>query len=312
METGSKIYVAGHKGMVGSSIKRELERQGYKNIIGADSKTLDLRIQKDVERYFADERPEYVFLAAAKVGGIHANNVYRAEFLYDNLAIAANVIHAAYSYGVKKLLFLGSSCIYPKYAAQPLNEDMLLTGSLEPTNEPYAIAKIAGIKLCETYRAQYGADFISAMPCNLYGPGDNYQGENSHVIPALIKKFHAAILDNSPYVTIWGSGTPLREFLYVDDLGEACVFLMKQYESSQFINVGSGEEISIAQLADRIKEVTGYKGQIQFDNTKPDGTPRKLMDSSKLHSLGWKHKTKLYEGLQKTYEHFLEANAYST
>lgn len=312
MESGSKVYVAGHKGMVGAAIKRELERQGYSNIVGADSKVLDLRIQKDVEKYFADERPEYVFLAAAKVGGIHANNVYRAEFLYDNLAIAANVIHAAYRYGAKKLLFLGSSCIYPKYAVQPLSEDMLLTGSLEPTNEPYAIAKIAGIKLCETYRAQYGANFISAMPCNLYGPGDNYQGENSHVIPALIKKFHAAILNDSSHVTIWGSGTPLREFMYVDDLAEACLYLMKQYDGSQFVNVGSGEEISIAQLADCIKEVTGYKGDIKFDSTRPDGTPRKLMDSSRLHSLGWMHKTKLYEGLQKTYERFLADNAYST
>jgi GDP-L-fucose synthase len=307
MDAKSKIYVAGHRGMVGSAITRNLRQEGYDNIISRTSSELELRNQQAVNDFFAREKPEYVFLAAAKVGGIVANNTYRAEFLYDNLLIESNIIHASYVNGVKKLLFLGSSCIYPKLAPQPLREDYLLTGLLEPTNEPYAIAKIAGIKLCEAYRDQYGCDFISAMPTNLYGPGDNYHLQNSHVIPALIRKFHEARQNESPFVEIWGTGAPLREFMYADDLANACVFLMKNYNEKLFINIGTGEEISIKDLALLVKEVVGFEGEIRFDSSKPDGTPRKLMDSSRLHKLGWKHSVSLKEGLKKTYPFFLEA-----
>ncbi len=306
MEAGSKIYVAGHRGMVGAAIVRALRQQGFINIITRSSAELDLRRQDAVNTFFAAEQPEYVFLAAARVGGIHANNTYRADFLYDNLLIAANTIHAAYKNGVKKLLFLGSSCIYPKYADQPIKEESLLTGSLEPTNEPYALAKIAGIKLCETYREQYGCNFIAAMPCNVYGQGDNYHPENSHVIPALLRKFHEAKENNSEFVTLWGTGKPLREFIYVDDLAGACLFLMQEYNDKLFVNVGSGHEISIGELAEKIRAVTGYKGGIKYDSSKPDGTPRKLMDSSRLHNMGCTPGTNLEEGLQKTYGYFLQ------
>lgn len=309
MEKNAKIYVAGHRGMVGSAITRKLREKGYKNLIFRSSSELDLRRQEQVEAFFKKEQPDYVFLSAAKVGGIIANNTYRAEFLYDNLMIEANVIDAAYSHGVKKLLFLGSSCIYPKYASQPMKEDDLLTGTLEPTNEPYAIAKIAGIKLCENYRRQYESDFISAMPTNLYGSGDNYDLQNSHVIPALLRKFHEAKINNQEQVVIWGTGQPLREFMHVDDLAEACHFLMEHYSDEQFVNIGTGEEISIMNLAKLIKEITGFKGQLVFDDSKPDGTPRKLMDSSKLHQLGFKPKISLKEGLTMVYqEYFLNKN----
>ena len=306
MEIASKIYVAGHRGMVGSAITRSLEQKGYKNLVFASSSELDLRDTVQVNRFFEKEKPEYVFLAAAKVGGILANNTYPAEFLYDNLMIEANVINAAYKHGTTKLLFLGSSCIYPKFAEQPIKEDSLLTGLLEPTNEAYAIAKIAGIKMCQAYHKQYGSRFISAMPTNMYGYGDNYHPENSHVLPALLRRFHEAKLDNKPEVKIWGSGKPLREFMFSDDLAEACVYLMEEYENPELINVGTGEEVSILELAKMIADVVGFKGTITFDSTKPDGTPRKLMDSSRLHSLGFRHKTSLREGLQKTYEDFLK------
>jgi GDP-L-fucose synthase len=306
METTSRIYVAGHRGMVGSAIVRKLRQEGFVNILVRSSAELDLRNQQAVHDFFEKEKPEYVFLAAAKVGGILANNTYRAEFLYDNLLMEAHIIHASYLNGVKKLLFLGSSCIYPKLAPQPLKEEYLLTGLLEPTNEPYAIAKIAGIKLCEAYRDQYGCNFISAMPTNLYGPGDNYDLQNSHVLPALIRKFHEAKQADAPFVEIWGSGTPLREFMYVDDVADACFFMMQQYDEKLFLNVGTGEEISIRELALLVKEITGYEGRLKFDPSKPDGTPRKLMDSARLHALGWKHKVPLREGLKKTYAHFLE------
>jgi GDP-L-fucose synthase len=313
MEISAKIYVAGHRGMVGSAIVRCLEKNGYKNIITASSAALDLRNQEQVNRFFENERPEYVFLAAAKVGGIHANNTYPAEFLYDNLMIEANVIHAAYKNNVTKLLFLGSSCIYPKFADQPIKENSLLTGELEPTNEWYAIAKIAGIKLCQAYHKQYGSRFISAMPTNMYGYGDNYHPENSHVLPALLRRFHEAKVEGKSEVRIWGSGKPLREFMFSDDLAEACFFLMQNYENPELINVGTGEEVSIFELATRIKEVVGFEGTIAFDSTKPDGTPRKLMDSANLHKLGYRHKVTLHEGLQKTYQDFLKnVIAYST
>ena len=302
MELTSKIYIAGHTGMVGSAIHRKLTSLGYTNIIGRSSKELDLRYQDPVTTFFEKEQPEYVFLAAAKVGGILANNKYRAEFLYDNLMIESNIIQASFLTGVQKLLFLGSSCIYPKLAPQPLKEESLLTGVLEPTNEPYAIAKIAGIKLCEAYRSQYGCNFISAMPTNLYGPNDNYDLNGSHVLPALIRKFHEAKKENHTEVVIWGSGTPLREFMHVDDLGEALVFLMKNYNEAGFINVGSGEEISILNLATMIKEIVGYKGNIIHDTTKPDGTPRKLMDHSRLSALGWNANIKLEDGIRKVYD----------
>lgn len=292
--------------MVGGAILRHLQGQGFTNIITRTSGELDLRNQAAVQQFFEQEKPDYVFLAAAKVGGIHANNVYRAEFLYDNLMMEANVIHVSHQHGVKKLMFLGSSCIYPKMAPQPLKEEYLLTGLLEHTNEPYAIAKIAGIKLCDSYRDQYGSNFISVMPTNLYGIGDNYHPENSHVLPALIRRFHEAKLNNSPSVTIWGSGTPRREFLFSEDLADACVFLMQHYDQKELVNIGVGDDLSIRQLAELVAEVTGYSGDLLQDTTKPDGTPRKLMDVSKLHSLGWKHKTELREGVEMAYQDFLK------
>lgn len=304
MEKNSKIYVAGHRGMVGSGIVRKLEKEGFTNIVTRTSAELDLRNQQAVNDFFANEKPAYVFLAAAKVGGILANNTYRADFLYDNLIMEANIIHASYQQAVTKLLFLGSSCIYPKLASQPLKEEYLLTGLLEETNEPYAVAKIAGIKLCEAYRDQYGCNFISAMPTNLYGQGDNYHLQNSHVIPAMLRKFHEAKQSNAPFVEIWGTGTPLREFMYVDDLADACFFLMQHYDGKLFINMGTGQEVTIKELALTIKEVTGFEGELKFDTTKPDGTPRKLMDSTRLHDMGWKHSISLKEGLQKTYAIF--------
>jgi len=291
--------------MVGSAILRGLKAHGYTNVVVRTSDELDLRNQQAVERFFAKEHPDYVFLAAARVGGIHANNTYRADFLYDNLAIQTNVIHQAYVHGVRKLLFLGSSCIYPKFAPQPIPEEALLTGLLEPTNEPYAIAKIAGIKLCEAYRAQYGCEFISVMPSNLYGYNNNYPPDNAHVLPALIRRFHEAKVSGLEEVVVWGSGTPLREFLFADDLAEACIFLMQQYDAATPINVGSGEEISIRELAELIKSVTGYTGRLVFDPSKPDGTPRKLMDVRKIHALGWHHSTTLPDGIQLAYEDFL-------
>ncbi|NQX90733.1 MAG: GDP-L-fucose synthase [Flavobacteriales bacterium] len=302
MDLSSKIFVAGHRGMVGSAIVRNLEAKGYNNIVVRTSKELDLMDQAAVNEFFKTEKPDYVFLAAAKVGGIHANNVYRAEFLYNNLMIEANIIHAAHENDVDKLLFLGSSCIYPKFAQQPLNEDSLLTGTLEPTNEPYAIAKIAGIKMCEAYRDQYDRNFISAMPTNLYGPNDNYDLENSHVLPALIRKFHTAKKENQPTVEVWGTGSPLREFLHVNDLAEACVFLMKEYNGKQFVNVGTGVDLSIKELAETIAEVVGYEGEIVWNTDKPDGTPRKLMDVNKIQALGWQHKIDLRKGIEMVYE----------
>jgi len=301
MEKSAKIYVAGHRGMVGSAIIRKLKQQGYTNILTMGSKELDLRKQEDVSLFFANEKPDYVFLAAAKVGGIYANNTYRAEFLYDNLMIEANIIHASYVNKVKKLMFLGSSCIYPKMAPQPLKESYLLTGLLEYTNEPYAIAKIAGIKLCESYRLQYGCNFISVMPTNLYGPNDNYDLNNSHVLPALLRKFHSAKIDGHPTVTVWGSGSPLREFLHVDDLAEACMFLMEKYNEAELVNIGTGTDISIKDLAMLIKKISNYQGKLEFDSSKPDGTPRKLMDVTKLNNLGWKHKISLEAGIEMVY-----------
>jgi len=305
MEKEAKIYVAGHRGMVGSAIVRALEKEGYRHLVKRTSDELDLRQQSEVADFFAEEQPEYVFLAAAKVGGIVANNTYRADFLYENLMIQTNVIHQAYVQNVKKLLFLGSSCIYPKLAPQPLKEDYLLTGTLEPTNEPYAIAKIAGVKMCEAYRSQYGCNFISAMPTNLYGINDNYHPQNSHVLPALIRRFHEAKIAGVNEVSIWGTGSPLREFLYADDLGEACVFLMQNYNEEQFINVGVGEDISIRDLAFLVREIVEYNGKLSFDKSKPDGTPRKLMNIDKLHALGWKHTTSLKEGISLAYADFL-------
>jgi GDP-L-fucose synthase len=301
MNRDSKIYVAGHRGMVGSAIWRALEAEGYLNIVGRSSKELDLRNQQQVFDFFEQEKPEYVFLAAAKVGGIHANNVYRAEFLYDNLQIQNNIIHSSWMHGVKKLLFLGSSCIYPKMAAQPLKEEYLLSGLLESTNEPYAIAKIAGIKMCESYRRQYGCNFISAMPTNLYGPNDNYDLNNSHVLPALIRKMHEAKTSGAAQVEIWGSGTPLREFLHVDDLAAACLFLMQIYNEELFVNVGYGEDVSIRELANLVKEAVGFEGELMFNTEKPDGTPKKLMDSGRILSLGWKPKIGLDEGIKSVY-----------
>ncbi len=307
MKKTDKIYVAGHAGLVGSAIVKALEAQGYTNFILRRSNELDLRNQQAVLEFFEAERPDYVFLAAAKVGGILANNTYRAEFLYDNLMIASNVIDAAYRYPVKKLAFLGSSCIYPKLAEQPIKEESLLTGALEPTNEPYAIAKIAGIKLCETYREQYGCHFISLMPTNLYGPRDNFDLKTSHVLPALIRKFHEAKVSGQAQVELWGTGSPYREFLHVDDLADACVFLMAHEEEPSLINVGSGQEITIADLALLIKKVVGYEGELVYDHSKPDGTPRKLMDSSKLRSLGWTPKIDLETGIRETYDWYLNS-----
>ncbi len=304
MNSNSKIFVAGHRGMVGSAIVRELESKGFGNLVLRTSAELDLRNQQGVNDFFLAEKPEYVFLAAAKVGGINANNIYRAEFLYDNLAIELNVIEAAKQNNVKKLLFLGSSCIYPKSAPQPLKEEYLLTGILESTNEPYAIAKIAGIKLCEAYRSQYGCNFISAMPTNLYGPNDNYDLEKSHVLPALLRKFHEAKLNNSSEVIVWGSGKPMREFLHVDDLASASLILMQNYNESGFLNVGFGSDISIADLSILISEIVGYNGKIVFDTNRADGTVRKLMDSSKIQSLGWQPKIGLRDGISETYKIF--------
>lgn len=302
MEKNSKIYVAGHRGMVGSAIVRKLESEGFNNIVVRRSAELDLRDQVAVAQFFADEKPEYVFLAAAKVGGIQANNIYRGQFIYENLMIQNNVIHQSHVNGVKKLMFLGSSCIYPKMAPQPLKEDALLTGTLEPTNQPYAIAKIAGIEMCDAYRSQYGSDYISVMPTNLYGPNDNYDLNNSHVLPALIRKFHEATVEGKDEVVVWGSGSPLREFLHADDLADACVHLMKNYSAAGFVNIGSGMEISIKELAEMIGSITGFTGKIVWDSSKPDGTPRKLMDVSKLHSMGWKHRIQLHEGISAVYE----------
>jgi GDP-L-fucose synthase len=306
MDLTDKIYVAGHRGMVGSAILRRLKKDGFSNFVLRTSSELDLRDQKAVNDFFAKERPDYVFLAAAKVGGILANNSYRAEFLYDNLMIQNNVIHASYVYKVKKLMFLGSSCIYPKMAPQPLKESYLLTGELEPTNEPYAIAKIAGIKMCDAYRSQYGCNFISVMPTNLYGPNDNYDLNSSHVLPALIRKFHEAKDHNEPFVVMWGTGSPRREFLHADDLADACLFLMKNYDEPGFVNIGTGEDIPIKELAILIKNIVGYNGEIRNDTSKPDGTPRKLMDVSRLHELGWKASIGLEEGIRKVYEAYKE------
>tara|TARA_R110002049_G_scaffold37766_7_gene118258 strand:- start:138 stop:1073 length:936 start_codon:yes stop_codon:yes gene_type:complete len=302
MNKKDKIYVAGHRGMVGSAIVRALQQEGYDNIVFKTSAELDLRNQAAVDHFFETEKPQYVFLAAAKVGGIQANNIYRADFLYENLMIEANIIHASYVNKVEKLLFLGSSCIYPKMAPQPLKEEYLLTDELEPTNEPYAIAKIAGIKLCESYRRQYGCNFVSAMPTNLYGPNDNYDLNNSHVLPALLRKFHTAKINGDKEVTIWGSGKPMREFLYVDDLAEACLYLMQQYDGEEWMNVGTGKDVTIGELAHTIKKITGFEGELVFDASKPDGTPRKLMDVSRLEKAGWKYKVELEDGIQKVYE----------
>lgn len=306
MEKNSKIYIAGHRGMVGSAIERRLRSLGFHNLVLRTSKELDLTNQKDVENFFKQEKPEYVFLAAAKVGGILANNTFPAEFIYNNLMIEANVIHSAYLSHVKKLLFLGSSCIYPKFASQPIKEDELLSGYLEPTNEAYAIAKITGIELCKFYRRQYGVDFISAMPTNLYGINDNFDLKSSHVLPALIRKFHEAKVSNSATVELWGSGNPMREFLFVDDLADACVYLMQNYSEEKHVNVGTGEDIKISDLARVISEVVGYQGEIIYDISKPDGTPRKLLNVDYLHNLGWKHKVELYEGISKVYQWYLE------
>lgn len=305
MESSSRIYIAGHQGMVGSAIERALRQQGSANIITRTSADLDLRNQAQVSAFFEQEKPEFVFLAAAKVGGINANNTYRAEFLYDNMMIAANVIHAAYLNKVEKLMFLGSSCIYPKLAPQPLKEEYLLTGPLEPTNEPYAIAKITGIKLCESYRDQYDCNFISVMPTNLYGVGDNYDLKNSHVLPALIRKFHEAKESNSPSVEVWGSGTPKREFLYADDLADACLHLMKNYNGRELVNIGTGEDISIKELAELIQSIVGFEGNIAWNSSMPDGTPRKWLDVSKLNGSGWKSTIKLRDGIKLAYADFL-------
>ena len=302
MQQHQKIYVAGHRGMVGSALVRKLQALGYTNIVTRSSAELDLRNQAAVQSFFKEEQPAFVFMAAAKVGGIHANNTFRADFIYDNLMMEANVIHAAYQYQVEKLLFLGSSCIYPKLAPQPLKEAYLLDGQLEATNEPYAIAKIAGIKLCEAYRAQYACNFISAMPTNLYGPNDNYDLQNAHVLPALIRKFHEAKMQQTTEVVLWGTGKPMREFLHVDDLAAACYFLMQDYNEAEFVNIGTGVDITIAALAQLIKEIVGYEGNIVNDTTKPDGTPRKLMDVSKMKALGWSAQIDLENGIRSVYE----------
>lgn len=306
MNKNAKIYIAGHRGMVGSAIKRKLEVEGYNNLIFRTSSELDLKKQADVEAFFNAEKPEFVFVAAAKVGGIIANNTYRADFLYENLMIQNNLIHNAFVHGVRKLLFLGSSCIYPKLAPQPLTEDALLTGLLEPTNEPYAIAKIAGIKMCDAYRAQYGCNFISAMPTNLYGPNDNYDLQNSHVLPALLRKFIEAKRRGDKEVILWGTGSPLREFMHADDLADACLFLMENFNEAGFVNVGVGHDVSIKDLAQLVKKVVGFEGEIIHDLTKPDGTPRKLMNVNKLHEMGWQHKIELEQGIQMVYEEIKE------
>jgi GDP-L-fucose synthase len=309
LEKESKIYIAGHRGMVGSAILRKLTSLGYTNLLTRTSSELDLRNQQQVADFFESEKPQYVFLAAAKVGGIVANNTYRADFLYENLAIQNNVIHAAFLNKVNKLMFLGSSCIYPKLAPQPLKESYLLSGYLEPTNEPYAIAKIAGIKMCEAYRAQYGCNFISVMPTNLYGTNDNYDLVNSHVLPAMIRKFHEAKESGAPEMTLWGTGSPMREFLHADDLAEACLFLMENYDEAELVNIGTGEDVTIKNLANLVKQIIGYQGEIGWDSSKPDGTPRKLMDVSKLHGLGWHHKIALEVGIKLAYQDFLTSTA---
>ncbi len=304
MEQNAKIYVAGHRGLVGSALVRKLREQGFANLVLRTSKELDLRRQADVEAFFAQERPAYVFLAAARVGGILANSTYRADFIYDNMMIAANVINAAHRFGATKLLNLGSSCIYPKFAPQPMKEEYLLTGLLEPTNEPYAVAKIAAIKLCRYYNEQYGSNFISVMPTNLYGPNDNFDLEKSHVVPALIRKFHEAKASRQESVELWGTGEPFREFLYVDDMADACIFLMRKYgyaDIGEFVNIGTGQDIRIRDLAAMIREIVGFAGDVRHDRTKPDGTPRKLLDVTRISSLGWKPKTELSEGIRRTY-----------
>jgi GDP-L-fucose synthase len=306
MNPSDKIYIAGHRGMVGSAIERKLGKEGFINIVTRNSKELDLRNQQAVNDFFQQEKPDYVVLAAAKVGGIVANNTYRAEFIYDNLLIEANIIHAAYTVGVEKLLFLGSSCIYPKLAPQPLKEEYLLSGYLEPTNQPYAIAKIAGIELCDSYRAQYGCNFISAMPTNLYGPNDNYDLEKSHVLPALLRKFITAKREGQPYVELWGTGKPRREFLHVDDLAAACYFLLQNYNEKGLVNIGWGTDVTILELAQLIQQVTGYEGELRFDSTKPDGTPQKLMDVSKLQQAGWSASITLEQGIRSVYEEIKE------
>lgn len=312
MNKNSKVYVAGHRGLVGSAIWRVLSSEGYENLVGRSHRELDLEDQGQVQQFFDTEKPDYVFLAAARVGGIHANNTYPADFIYNNIQIQNNVIDAAYRSGVKKLLFLGSSCIYPKFAKQPMDEGQLLDGKLEPTNEPYAIAKIAGIVMCQSYNRQYGTNFISVMPTNLYGPGDNYHPENSHVIPGLLRRFHEAKEQNKEEVVVWGTGSPLREFLYSEDLARACVFLMANYDAGEdstggeIVNIGSGIEVSIKELAETVKRVVGFEGKLTFDSTKPDGTPRKLLDVSRLHGMGWQHKIDLESGLKLAYEDFLK------
>ena len=304
MEKVSKIFIAGHNGLVGSALVRKLREQGFNNLVFRSRKEMDLTNQHAVDDFFGKERPEYVFLAAAKVGGIHANNTYPAEFIFSNMQVQMNIINAAHESGVKKLLFLGSSCIYPKYTPQPMREDALLSGKLEPTNEPYAIAKIAGIIMCQSYNRQYGTDFISVMPTNLYGPNDNYHPENSHVLPALIRRFHEAKENGDPKVIIWGTGNPTREFLYSDDLADACIFLMEHHTGNEIVNIGSGIEVTIKDLAMKVKEAVGYEGELDFDVTKPDGTPKKLLDCSKIHSMGWRHKVELKEGIRLAYEDF--------
>lgn len=306
MDKNSKIYVAGHRGLVGSAIVRNLQNKGFTNTIYRTHKELDLTSQEAVRSFFESERPDYVFLAAAKVGGIHANNTYPADFIYDNLMIQNNIIKAAHDFKVKKLLFLGSTCIYPKMAPQPIKEEYLLTGALEETNEAYAVAKIAGLEMCKFFKLQYGDNFISCMPTNLYGPNDNFDLKNSHVLPALIRKFHEAKVNNSESVEIWGTGTPLREFLYVDDMADACVFLMENYDGEQHVNIGTGEEVSIGQLAETVKYVVGFEGELVFNTDMPDGTPRKLTTVDKLHGLGWKHNVSLNEGIKLAYKWFLE------
>jgi GDP-L-fucose synthase len=309
MNTEDKIYVAGHRGMVGSALVRKLNEMGFQQLLLKNSAELDLRNQDSVNAFFQKEKPDHVFMAAAKVGGIMANSTLRAEFLYDNVMIQSNVIHAAYKTGVKKLMFLGSSCIYPKLAPQPLKEDYLLTGELEPSNEPYAIAKIAGIKMSDAYRNQYGCNFISVMPTNLYGPNDNYDLNTSHVLPALLRKFHEAKMENRPFVTVWGSGAPRREFLYADDLADACFFLMQNYNEPGFLNIGTGEDMEIRELALLIKKIVGYPGEVRQDLSKPDGTPRKLLDITKLSAMGWMAKTGLEEGIRKIYAEFIKTHS---
>lgn len=304
MDADSKIYIAGHRGMVGSAILRKLQEEGYRHLITRTRQEVDLTRQAEVERFFDTEKPEYVFLAAAKVGGIMANQTYPAQFIYENIAIQTNIIHSAFKSGTKKILFLGSSCIYPRLAPQPLKESYLLSGELEPTNEPYAIAKIAGIKMCQAYNRQYATNYISVMPTNLYGPGDNYDLESSHALAALLRKFHEAKMADQQMVTVWGSGQPMREYLHVDDLADACLFLMNNYKESEIINIGSGEELTIAELAELIGDIVGFKGTVEFDLSKPDGTPRKLLDSGKLKEMGWSAKITMRQGIETTYEEY--------